>query len=147
MFNDTSGFDQNVFLTRVYSIIERDALIAWLAEEEIIATFDDFILSRKITSTMPDISYEGYSAVNDVGFKIEVRASDYDRAVVVLERFRKETAQRANLDLVATQESGEHSDGRETAVGKRRKKFSISKKWLWLFVFGALYLIFFRMPR
>ena len=82
--------DDLALLTKAESIIERDAVMAMLLENNINSESPARDLSRKVTSMTPDISYEGYSAFFD-GFKIFVKNEDLASAQRLLEKFNRET--------------------------------------------------------
>lgn len=69
---------------RAESIIQRDAILSALAAEGINAFSETRDISRKITDTTVDLSYEGYSAIFE-GFTIQVNIADFDRARAVAE--------------------------------------------------------------
>jgi hypothetical protein len=69
-----------VKLCVVGGMIERDSILAALEDSEIEAHGEERLLSRKITSTTTDISYEGYSALADTGFAIWVNPKDLPKA-------------------------------------------------------------------
>lgn len=75
-----------VLVFKAASIIERDALLNALNQEGIEGKTSQRDISRKITSTMVDLAYEGYSAVFD-GFPIFVRGEDKDGARKIIESF------------------------------------------------------------
>jgi membrane protein insertase Oxa1/YidC/SpoIIIJ len=68
------------------SIIERDAIAAFLKGHGIAFLVPARDLSRKITDTTVDISFEGYSAMFD-GFAILVQNNDVPRARELIKNF------------------------------------------------------------
>lgn len=72
------------------SIIQRDALLNALATEGIHAQSPPRDLSRKVTPTTVDISYEGYSSFFE-GFSIQVPEEQADTAKKIIESFIKST--------------------------------------------------------
>ena len=68
------------------SIIQREALLALLADNEIATISPPRDLSRKIADDTVDLSYEGYSAIFD-GFAIYVSADQKDRALKLIQDY------------------------------------------------------------
>lgn len=72
------------------SMIQRDALLSALHSQGIQAISPRRDLSRKVTSTTADISYEGYSSFFD-GFDIQVPDPDAEKAQEIVTKFLRET--------------------------------------------------------
>ena len=69
------------------SIIERDALIQYLADHSIDAFSPSRDISRKFTENTVDLAFEGYSAIFD-GFKIFVSPGQKEDALNLLKEFQ-----------------------------------------------------------
>lgn len=84
--------DDLILLHTASSIIERDAVLAYLRENLITAESPARDMSRKYTETTVDLSLGGYSTFFD-GFKIFVQEQQHKDALKVLDKFMLEQKQ------------------------------------------------------
>lgn len=87
------------FIFSAKSIIERDALISFLAQNQIEALSPQRDISRKYTEHTFDYSYGAYSTVFD-GFKVFVDVKDFDQAMDCLKEFSTQKEKNFRLNLV-----------------------------------------------
>jgi hypothetical protein len=79
-----------VLLVRADSIIQKEALLAALREENIDVRAPEMTLNRSVTDTTLDLALGGYSAVHERGFPIFVREVHQDRAKKIIDQVIKE---------------------------------------------------------